>query len=171
MRELLLLRHAKSAWDVPGLDDHDRDLAPRGVEAVPRMGRLIEDEGWRPDLVLCSTATRARRTLDLAMGEFAVAPEVKHLKSLYLASPGQLLAVIRRQADDTGRLLLVGHNPGMETLARRLVRASSTKPLRRLERKFPTAALARIGFDADHWSDIEEGQGDLLAFIRPKDLV
>jgi phosphohistidine phosphatase len=170
MRELLLLRHAKSRWDEPGTDDHDRGLAPRGVAAAVRMGRLLAEEGLVPDRVLCSTARRALHTWELAAPALPTAPAPHPLRSLYLAVPGRLLEVIRRQDAGARRVLLVGHNPGLETLARSLAGAGRSKDLKRLGEKFPTGALAHLVFEAPDWKDVGPGRGQLAGFHRPRDL-
>ena len=110
MRELLLLRHAKSNRDEPAAGDHERDLARRGERAAPQVGRLLRAEGLVPDLALCSTATRAKRTWELAAAELGREVPVRYLRTLYLAPPSRLLVTVRQQASDVGRLLLVGHN-------------------------------------------------------------
>lgn len=170
MRELLLLRHAKSAWDQPGRDDHERDLAPRGIQAAQAMGELIRREQLQPELVLCSTATRARRTLELAAAAWSDPPPVRHLRTLYLAAPGRMIEIVRRQAAGVGRLMLVGHNPGMGTLALRLLRERAGREAELLGEKFPTGAIAQIAFAAEGWGGIGEASGTLLAFHRPRDL-
>lgn len=170
LRELLLFRHAKSAWDDPSLPDHDRGLAPRGVEAAKRMGRELAARGLVPDLVLCSTALRARRTLELALRAFDPAPPVRELRSLYLAPPSRLLDIVRRQPQSVRRLMLVGHDPGMHTLATSLTGSGPTEQLASLAAKFPTGACLHLGFDAGAWDEVEVGGGRLLAFIRPRDL-
>lgn len=169
MRELLLLRHAKSSRDDPAADDHDRDLARRGERAAPQVGRLLRAEKLVPDLALCSTATRARRTWDLAAAELGREIPVRHLRALYLAPPSRLLETVRRQQADLGRLLLVGHNPGLHGLAMALARDGEPSLLAALRAEFPTAALARIGFDTAGWADLGAGTGRLLGYWRPRD--
>jgi phosphohistidine phosphatase len=169
-RELLLFRHAKSAWGDPSAADHDRDLAPRGIKAAKRMGRELLARGLVPDLVLCSTARRARRTLELALRAFDPAPPVHERRSLYLAPPSRLLDIVQRQPESVRRLLLVGHDPGMHTLAQRLAGSGPPEALSHLAAKFPTGACARLGFVAGTWDDVTPGSGRLLDFIRPRDL-
>ena len=166
LRELLLFRHAKSRHDEPGVEDHDRDLAPRGIRAARAMGAWLRSEGILPDRVLCSTAVRARRTLALAFAELAELPEIRYLRSLYLASPGRMLDILRRQERDVHRLMLVGHNPGLHGLALRLV-AEADPERGRLEAKFPTAALARIGLPIEDWREIAIHAGRLLDYRTP----
>lgn len=170
MLDLLLLRHAKSSWDEPGLADHDRELAPRGRKAAPRMGKLLAKQRLVPDLVLCSTAVRTRQTLELVVAELPAAPPVTFLKSLYLAAPGRLLEIVRRQEPACRRLLVVGHNPGMHSFAQRLVGKGPAEARERLAEKLPTAVLAQIRFDAESWAAVEPGAGELVGFWRPKEL-
>jgi phosphohistidine phosphatase len=171
MRTLLLLRHAKSSWDDPDLEDFDRPLAPRGRKAAPLVAGYLKAKGLRPDLVLCSPALRARQTWSLVTQSWAEDIEVKKLQSLYLGSPSRLLDVVRRAPAAAACVLVVGHNPGMENLAMALAGPrSKSKALTRLRSKFPTAALAEIEFDADGWPDVERGAGRLTRFVRPKDL-
>lgn len=173
MPELLLLRHAKSSWDRPDVDDHERDLAPRGLAAASRMGRLLREEGLIPDLALCSTALRARRTWDLAAAELGREVPTEHVGPLYLASSDKLLATARQRGTEAGagRLLLVGHDPGLHDLARRLAgRGDDRAALTGLREKFPTAALARIALPGADWDEAPRGKGTLLGFWRPRDL-
>jgi phosphohistidine phosphatase len=171
MLELLLLRHAKSGWDEPGVGDHDRDLAPRGLGTAPRMGRLMREEDLVPDLALSSTATRARRTWDLVAAELGREVPVQHLRGLYLAPPGRMLEAVRRQdATAVRRLLLVGHDPGMHALAVRLAGRGDPALIQRLREKFPTCALARFGLPGAAGWEAAGGPCELLGFWRPRDL-
>lgn len=168
MLTVLLLRHAKSRWDEPGLDDHDRGLAPRGEKAARRIGKAIAARGWRPELVLCSTARRTRDTWELVEAALPQpAPELKLLKGLYLATPSALLAVIRRQPDAARTVVVVGHNPGLQGLAVALAGRTASSELRE---KYPTGALACLEFDVASWRDVAPGGGRLVAFLRPREL-
>lgn len=170
MKTLLLLRHAKSSRDDPALDDFDRPLASRGQDAASRMGRYLRDKVGRPDLALCSAALRARQTLDRVVEAFGSDVPVRTLKGLYLAEPSRLLAAVRRAPDDARCLLLVGHNPGLGTLATRLCARGDAALLRRMAEKFPTGALAEIGFDIERWADVAPEHGRLRNFVVPRDL-
>lgn len=169
MLELLLLRHAKSRWDRAGEEDHERDLAPRGLEAAPRMGRLLQEQDLIPELALCSTATRARRSWALAAAAIGQEIRTRYMRELYLAPPDELLGVIRQQ-EGPRRLLLVGHNPGLHELAQLLARRGDPVQLHRLRQKLPTAALVRLDLEAGTWSEVAPGSGTLAGFWRPKDL-
>jgi phosphohistidine phosphatase len=156
----LLLRHAKSSWDDPGLEDFDRPLALRGERAAPVMADYLKKKGLRPNLVLCSPAVRARQTWALVAQSLGDGVEVKELQSIYLGAPSRLLDAIRRAPDAAGSVMLVGHNPG----------SSKPKALAKLHAKFPTAALAEIEFDAASWRDIAHGTGRLKRLVWPRDL-
>lgn len=170
MPELLLMRHAKSDWKDRSLADFDRPLARRGRRAAPQMGRWLAAQTLIPDLVLCSTARRAVETLELLLTALASAPETSYLKTLYLAPPSRLLTVLRRQAPDRGRILLVAHNPGLQGLAVALAgQGRGAEPAgRQLAEKFPTAAVAR--FQVEAWPTLGQAPARLLDLVRPRDL-
>ena len=171
MLTLLLLRHAKSSWDAPIADDFERPLADRGRNAAPLMGRFIEENNLKPELVLCSSAVRTQATLDLVMAELGKPPPaVRYEDQLYLAPASSLLADIRRTAARWKRVMLVGHNPGMHDLARHLIGMGEPPLLAALGGKFPTAALAVLTFDATHWADVGEHGGRLTHFVTPAGL-
>ena len=171
MKTLALFRHAKSDWSDPRLEDFDRPLAPRGLKAAPRMAKAMKKLGLAPDLVLCSEAVRTRQTWDLAAPEIGAASRLEIRRSLYLAAPGELLQAIREAGPQAETLMLIGHNPGMESLAAVLAGpGSETAAFRRMAKKFPTAALAVLTFEIADWRDAEPGTGTLTHFIQPRDL-
>ena len=170
MLELLLLRHAKSRWDEPAARDHDRDLAPRGEKAAKRIGRLIEELGLQPDLVLCSTARRAARTWDLVAAELAAAPPLHHDRALYLATPEGMIEVARRHGGAARRLVLVGHDPGIHRLAVGLAGSGDRELRTALAAKFPTGGLARFRLDLGRWTEFTGAPGELVGFWRPREL-
>jgi phosphohistidine phosphatase len=171
MKRIYLLRHAKSSWDDPALSDFDRPLNKRGRKAAPRLGKLLKKRGWTPDLVLCSTAARAAETWELAAAELKSEPQVKPLKTLYLATPSQMLRAMQRTPPEAASVMLVGHNPGIENLAAQLAGPESKKkPLARLREKFPTAALAVFDFEAADWASLGQGGCRLVDFVVARDL-
>ena len=170
MLELLLLRHAKSRWDEPGAQDHDRDLAPRGELAATRMGRLIRNQGLRPELVLCSTARRAVHTWRLVEAELGDLPPLHYDDRLYLALPDRMIEVLAERGAGTGRILLVGHDPGMHSLAVRLATTGDRAWRAALAAKFPSGALALFAFVAHDWADLATQGGELRGFWRPREL-
>ena len=181
-RTLVLFRHAKSAW--PDVPDHDRPLARRGIRAAPVMGRWLREAGLVPGQVLCSTARRARETWQFAQAGLAASPPVTFDVRIYAAAPADLLALIREVRPATGTLLLIGHNPAIEDLARLLAAApgaagpgtagprtgdSHHSDLDRMRSKFPTAAIAVLRFGGT-WHDLAPGRARLTAFVTPGDL-
>ncbi|CAN7619342.1 SixA phosphatase family protein [Mesorhizobium sp. LjRoot246] len=168
MKQLLLLRHAKSSWDGPDLDDFDRPLAERGLKAARLMGRELAARGWLPDLVLVSAARRTRDTWRLVAAELPTHPRIAFIEALYGASAKDILSQVHQTDPSCGSLLVIGHNPGLEDLARQLAGpGSETNARKKLEEKFPTAALARFVFEGD-WSGLSSTR--LTHCLRPKDL-
>ncbi len=171
MLTLALLRHAKSNWEVPGTPDFERDLAPRGLEAAPRMGAEIARSGFSPDLVLCSSAVRARMTYDLVSGFIKPPPrEVRHEDRLYMASARQLLDRIHDIPDNVRTVLLVGHNPGFHELNIALIGEAAPQAERATKSKFPTCAFAVYTFETEHWQDVAPRKGRVVHFATPRRL-
>ncbi len=161
MKLLWLLRHVKSSWDEPGLADHDRPLAPRGRKAGKRMRQWAADHDVRPGLVLCSTAVRARATLDLVAPAFG-AYETEIEGGLYHAWADDLLERLRVVAPDIERVLMIGHNPGFHNLVALLAPPGPEA--------FPTGALAELRIDIDDWKDLEPGGAELSQLVVPREL-
>ena len=177
-RRLYVLRHAKSSWDEPGLDDHERPLAPRGRRAVKLISEYVRDHGIAPTLVLCSTARRAQETLAAVQpaGEVLVEHEI------YGASCTELIERLRQVPEATPSVMLIGHNPAVQVLVLRLAkppagsngrtaasRAATETDVDLIERKFPTGALAELSF-ACTWGALGPGRAQLDAYVRPKQL-
>ena len=168
---LALLRHAKSSWADPSKDDFSRELAPRGIAAAHGMGNRIGRYGPLPDLVLCSSAVRTRATLDLILPYLAASPPALTFEDdLYLASARDLLGRVRSLSSRWPRVMVIGHNPGFHDFAQDLSGTGDAALRANLARKYPTAALAVLSFDADRWSTIEPAQGHLSAFVTPSSL-
>jgi phosphohistidine phosphatase len=171
VKTILLLRHAKSAWSQPGLDDHDRPLNKRGERAAETMAEYIVHNAPRPDLILCSTAVRTRQTLAPLIHRLATpAPPIALEKGLYLASEPALLARLQAVGDEARTVLLIGHNEGIGELASALAGTGSPSVLTRLHEKFPTGALAMLRVPDGSWQSLKVGAAELLAFVRPRDL-
>ncbi len=167
-KRLLLIRHAKSSWADPGLIDHDRPLSDRGRKAAIAVGRFLRQSGLEPDLVVCSSAIRARQTLEFL--RFAVETEVAIESSLYGAAAASLLSRIRSIPPGVRSAVLIAHNPGMEELAR--VLAGPDSDLASAD-KFPTAAVAEFRYLTPTWAAVgsgRAGQGGLVTFVVPRDL-
>lgn len=163
MKTLMLLRHAKSSWKDSDVEDHERPLNKRGKTTAPRMGRLLSKEGLLPDLILSSTAVRARDTAKALAKAASFKGPIELLEGLYLATAGKLMDEAQSHTPDSvGRLLLVGHNPGMEDL----VEILSGK-----REAFPTGALAVFEVGIPRWKDLELGvETKLLRVYRPKEM-
>ncbi len=167
MRRLLLLRHAKAASS-PGQPDRNRALSVRGRAAAPLVGAFLKREELTPDLALVSTATRTRETWMLVAPHLPRLPKVIFDDRLYLAETDAILDALRDVPASVLTVLVVGHNPGLHELA---VELSANGDERwELEQKFPTAALAVIGFDCENWDRVAEVRGTLERFVSPANL-
>ena len=162
MKELLILRHAHTGWTEAGTPDHQRPLSPRGRSDAPRVGRMLRDRELLPDLILTSTAERARAT-GLLVGESSgFAGPLRHRGELYLADPFVHLEVLAQLARAHPRVLIVGHNPGLEALV--LVLTGEQVEL-------SAGALARLRLPIDRWSDLGSmSRGALVHVWRPEEI-
>jgi phosphohistidine phosphatase len=168
MKILSLLRHAKSGWDDNVPRDFDRPLNTRGCLAALAMGREMRSQSLAFDKIVASPAARVTATLSGAAEGYGGQFDAAYDERVYLASAETLLDIVRAADDGTERLLIVGHNPGMERLALLLSRAGALRD--EIALKYPTGALAEIELPVDHWRDVTEGSGTLRRFIRPRDL-
>ncbi len=169
-RSLLLLRHAKSSWDDPSLDNFDRPLAKRGREAAPRIAREMARRGWQPDHALVSPALRTRQTWELVAEILPGGISHDFVPAIYEAPAARILEAIRAAPEDATCLLVVGHNPGLEELVASLVGSGSDAHAKaRMRAKFPTAALAVFDVEAE-WRALGPGGARLVAFARPTDM-
>lgn len=160
-RRLILMRHAKSSWADPGMDDFDRPLNHRGTATAPRVGAWLKERGWTPDRILSSPAVRAKQTTELASSMFGDSVEIEWLPDLYLA-PREL---IRNQVGKTdamvGCLMIVAHNPGLEEFVNQIVGGYEA---------FPTAAVACFEADGLDWQLVTDNRGWILSELyRPKE--
>lgn len=171
MPTLYLLRHVKSSWDDGTLDDFDRPLAPRGERAAGALAAYLRQNRVRPELVLCSSARRTRDTLAGVRIGLPKNTRVETTRALYEVGAGKILRQLRAIEPSTGCVLVVGHNPGMEDLARMLAgKGSDAAAVSDMMRKYPTGGLAQLEFEGD-WADLGPGSARLSAFVIPKDLV
>lgn len=170
MRQVLLLRHAKSSWDDPSLGDFDRPLNNRGRRNARAMATHLRKSGLRPAMVLCSAARRTRETYDILAPALEGIP-VSFETELYEAAKHDLLERLRRLDDHLGSVLLIGHNPGLERLALALSNGlGETAPLARLAEKYPTGTLAILETGIAAWAALQDGTCRLTGFLRPADL-
>jgi phosphohistidine phosphatase len=163
MKTLLILRHAKSSWKFPDVPDHDRPLNKRGKHDAPIMGRILKQKHLVPDLIISSTATRAWDTASIVAKISGYKGKKSKLDSLYAAEPEAYLRILRKLSDKHDRVLMVGHNPGIEELIEKLTGDY---------RIMPTCALAHIEFNIEKWSEILYGrtkQATLIDIIRARE--
>ena len=170
MLRLMLLRHAKSDGTLPGTRDHDRPLNARGREAAPLVGRYMTAHELLPQHAIVSTAARTRETWSLVLQALRVRPKTEFDNRIYEASPHAILDVITQTPAPVQRLIVVGHNPGLQSLALALAGAGEREARERLFEKFPTGGLAVIDFNARAWSEIRPGTGRLTRFVTPRAL-
>ena len=171
-RRLYVLRHAKSSWDSPELPDHDRPLSERGQRAVKLLARYVDEQEIRPDLILCSSARRTRETLE------GVSPQgtalIEH--RLYAASCDDLLRRLRELPDELSSVMLVGHNPALQTLVVKLSageregRPAGAEGLEEIRHKLPTGALVTLEVQAP-WSELDYRSAEFVDYVRPKALL
>lgn len=161
----MLFRHAKSSWATPGQQDRDRPLNARGRRGAALMAAWMLREGWRPDLVLCSSAARTRETIAVAMQTLPM-PALLTEDGLYLASAEALRRRIAQVPDGCARLMIVAHNPGIEDLARALDRSGAEEGTGPHE-KYPTAGCAWFRSEAASWKRVFDGELDLVTFMTP----
>ena len=164
MKFLYLLRHAKSSWKEPGLEDHDRSLNKRGRNAAKLMAKYLRRSGIKPDLVICSTATRAKQTLDPIVK--ATNPRKVILeRKIYGGTQEELWEQLWGIPKSAKAVLLIGHNPALQQFALEL--AKTSKPLPFAGEKFPTCAMARYRFRGA-WKALKPRGAKLISFVTPK---
>jgi phosphohistidine phosphatase len=156
MRRLLLLRHAKAERLQPGGQDQDRVLAQRGRADAKTLGAYLARHAFIPDRAVVSTAARTCETWTLLAAAMGETPAASFEKRLYDASPDTILQAIKETKPDTGTLMVIGHNPGLQELARE-----------RLGREFPSSALVVISFAVAHWNSVHPRGGRLEHFVTP----
>lgn len=170
MKLLYLLRHAKSSWDDPDLDDFERPLNKRGRKSAKAMAAFFGETGLAPDRILCSPAKRTRETLKHLMPVLGSAP-AQFDRRIYEASYQTLLLCLADLPAEVNSALLIGHNPGLERLALYLMSDQGHGPgAARLMDKYPTGSLAMLTAPSAEWSDLKVGSCRLDDFVRPADL-
>jgi len=162
MKLLLIMRHAKSSWDNSHLDDFERPLNPRGQKDAPRMGTLLKTKKLLPELILASPAVRVKQTLELMTKTCDYQGKIEWIKDYYGATPNDYIAGIQTVPDKVQKVMIVGHNPGMEDLLNQWVP---------IDEKFPTAAIACLEFDLKSWQDLSlKTPAKLHHLWKPKEI-
>lgn len=160
MKTLFLLRHAKSSWKDKTLPDFERPLNSRGRKAAEIMSAFFKQEKISPDLILSSSALRARETIEIIVRSARLRSDLRFDERIYEASASRLLEVVTQIEKGVRSALIVGHNPGLEELVYVLTAQNET---------MPTAALAKITFKTSNWNNTVNG-GALDWVVRPKEL-
>jgi phosphohistidine phosphatase len=161
MKTLYIVRHAKSSWDYPELDDMDRPLNNRGKRNAPEMGKRLAKQHIKPGLLVTSPAKRARATAKNIAKEIGISPgEIVRNDLLYHGSISSILEVISTTDDHLDDMMIVGHNPGFTELANYLTGSDIYN--------IPTCGVVAIEFDVESWNEIGEKTGKLLFFDYPK---
>lgn len=160
MKTILLFRHTKSDWDAEYTDDSERPLNKRGRKAANRMGVFLRDAEELPEIIFTSPAVRARTTAELAAEAGGWPAPIRTADFLYEGGPERMLNGIAGQADEVGRLMLVGHEPTCSQVIARLTGGAAVK--------FPTGAMARIDLDVYRWREARDGVGTLVWLVTPK---
>ena len=162
MKSLLILRHAKSSWKHPELTDHDRPLNKRGKRDAPRMGEILRSEHLMPEAITSSTAARARATAEAVAKASGYNGKIALNRSLYAAGPEAYLKVLHELSDHYKRVLVVGHNPGLEELLEMFTGETQI---------MPTCTLAHVKFSIDSWIELDyKTKGQLAGIWQSRDL-
>ena len=162
MKQLLLMRHAKSSWDNAELADHDRPLNKRGRRDAPRMGKWLCDQGVIPGRIISSTAVRARKTAAVVAEACGMDDHLELDRSLYFGDVSEWVALIAETDSEIQSVMLVGHNPGLEDFLEHLIGHYE---------RLPTATVACVELPIDAWQNLStNSSGRLLAIWRPKEL-
>lgn len=163
MKTILLMRHGKSSWKDTQLSDHERPLNKRGQHDAPLMGMILCDRELIPQRILCSTALRARQTAEAIVETSEIHVDITYLDRLYMAEVEEYIETLRELPDNIERIMVIGHNPGLETLLQLLSNQIES---------LPTAVIAHIAVPIHHWTELNsETNGELVDIWRPKEIL
>lgn len=162
MKYLVLMRHAKSSWKDSSLADHERPLNKRGKRDAPRMGNHLQAQGIQLDAILCSTALRARQTVEGFLQEYTFEGDVAYTDDLYPGDPETITSILARLPRQIDTVMVIGHNPGFDFFLEQVCGESE---------HMPTASIAYIRFPIERWSKLlPSGEGELIQFWKPREL-
>lgn len=168
MKQLYILRHAKSDYPENIADDHERPLNKRGEAACKKIADFIKQNNISPEVVLCSDALRTTQTINNIMKHSGNDFKVDYTPKLYLATPGEILKELAKIDSNISSAMIVSHNPGVENLTKILLKDGDVDSIKRLQVKYPTAGLAIMSVAADSWDKISPASAILERFIAPK---
>ncbi|MBY8976995.1 histidine phosphatase family protein [Rhodobacteraceae bacterium NNCM2] len=170
MKKVILLRHAKSSWSDPDLADHDRPLNPRGKASAPVIAQWLAHRKHLPDTILCSSAKRTKQTIKRMRSVLPELPDAKIEEKLYHASPDTMRERLNKLPKSCDTVLLVGHQPGIGALTRKLAEKKVRPRCARAFEHFPTAAAAVLEFDIKDWSELKYHEASFVDFAVPREL-
>ncbi len=154
------MRHAKSSWDDFSISDFDRPLNQRGLKAAPLMGKILQEKAFLPEIILSSSANRAKTTAEIVADSINYgADKIVYVDSIYESSEFNLLMLIKSLESDLKDVMIIGHNPALTAIINKL----SSFTLHNL----PTAGIVSLGF-LTAWDEIKPYQGELLFYEYPK---
>ena len=162
MKNLFLLRHAKSSWSDPSIADFHRPLSKRGISNALSLSKYISEHQIIFDLILTSPSERTQATLDLIFTEKDFLSKIKFQEAIYHAEMSALLELIKDQNNLKKNILIIGHNPGLHLLIEHLTRT--------LIKEFPTCGFVKLS-NFDSWKDLDANILDLKFFVTPRDLI
>lgn len=171
MKKLILLRHAKSSWNDPTLDDHDRPLNARGKASAPVIAEWLDHRAHLPDVVLSSSSKRTRQTVKRMQKAVPKLPDPIIDPALYHASPSAMCERLAQLPSTAQSVMLVGHQPGLGSLVRKLSDGLETRRCKRAFEHFPTAAAAILEVDIDDWADLDFARARFIDFASPRELM
>ena len=161
-KTLLILRHAKSSWKNEKLKDFDRPLKRRGEESAKLIGKVLMMAELVPQVILSSPAQRAKQTVELVAEESKFKGELKFVESYYMGEPDDYITALKELPDEIERVMIVGHNPGLEALLQLLDGKVDS---------LPTGSLAYLVLDIKHWADLTKSTaGELISFWEPEEI-
>lgn len=162
MKTLLLMRHAKSSWKDDSLKDHERPLKKRGRKDAKRIAKVIEKKDLIPDLILSSTAVRAKETVKIVSKALEYKNKIKYSDELYMGEPQNFVDVLKSLSNKYEKVMVVAHNPGLEAYLQIIDGEIEA---------VPTSGLGHLVLVVDDWKDLTlDTMGDLVGFWTPKGL-
>ncbi|MCP4935920.1 MAG: histidine phosphatase family protein [bacterium] len=170
MLTLTMLRHAKSSWGDPLLRDKNRPLNARGKSQAQQMGEHLSQQRIDPNLIICSSAKRARQTLKQVSKKWQTDAQAVFEDQLYLASSSTIVSLLEKYGNNADHIMIIGHNPGFHKLASSLADTGNANDLVNLSQRYPTGTLCVIKSNAKQWRNIDNEPGELASFTSPKSL-
>ena len=167
MKRIFLLRHAKTEKSASHGSDHERELVARGRANATEMARWIGYNSLRPDVILCSSATRTQQTYQQLKEALSFLPDAIITPNLYLASAGDILYEINNIKNNPASVMIIGHNPGIKEFCVQLADDDRPQLVDAIALNFPTCALAAFEVDCANWDDVIPGTGRLLEYMHP----